>query len=85
MCVIWWRSSQVLSSPAHATDDRLETPLVFRLAEVVEAFFDQQVQRERQAGQPVGENAVVDIAATGKVAGQRRGRSHISRPQRAYW
>ena len=67
MCVIWWRSSHVLGSPPglhHA---------VLGLAEQVQPALGQKVQRQRQSGQPVGQNAVVDVAAGGVVAGQRRG------------
>jgi len=43
---------------------------IFRLAKVVKAALRKQVQRQRQAGQPVTENAIVNIAASGVVAGQ---------------
>ncbi len=46
---------------------------VFGLAEAVKAALDKQVERERQASEPISENAVVDIAAGGEVTGQRRG------------
>ena len=67
MCVSWWRSSQAAQLAL-----RLHHP-VFGLAEVVQPALGQQIQRQRQPGQPVGQNPVVNVAATGKVAGQLRG------------
>jgi hypothetical protein len=45
---------------------------VLRLAEMVQPLLHEQVQRQRQPRQPVAQNAVVDIAATGEITGQRR-------------
>ena len=45
---------------------------VFRFTKKVEAALEEQIQRERQAGQPVGKDPVVDVAAGGEVASQRR-------------
>ena len=39
---------------------------------MVEGALGGKVEREREAGQAVGEDTVVDIAATGKVSGQGR-------------
>ncbi len=65
MWVSWWRSSQVLSSPGSLHK------VVFRLADQIQRPLGQQIQRQRQPGQPVTQNAVVNIAAGGVVAGQR--------------
>ncbi len=46
---------------------------VFRFAEQIEAALDEQVEGERQTGSAIGEDAVVDVAAGGEVAGQGRG------------
>jgi hypothetical protein len=48
------------------------TTRFFRLAEEIEPALDQKIQRERQPGQPVGQNAVMNVAAGGVVAGQGR-------------
>ena len=45
---------------------------VFRLAEKIETALDKQIERERKAGDAIGEDAVVDVAAAGVVPGQRR-------------
>ena len=45
---------------------------VFGLAEMVEPLLGKKIQSERQSCQPVGQNAVVNVAAGGEVAGQRR-------------
>ena len=46
---------------------------VFGLAEQIEAALDEEVEGKRQAGGAIGEDAVVDVAAGGEVAGQGRG------------
>ena len=46
---------------------------VFGLAEMIESALGEEVEGERQAGEAIGEDAVVDIAAGGVVAGERRG------------
>ncbi len=45
---------------------------VFRLAEVIETALGEEIEGERQAGEAIGENAVVNVAAGGVVAGERR-------------
>ena len=45
---------------------------VFRFAEQVEAALEQQVQGEGKAGQAIGQDAVMNVSAGGKVAGQGR-------------
>ena len=95
MWVSWWRSSHVLNRgrrpvrrPRRVRAGALAGGLhhaVFRLAEQVESALGEEIQRERKAGGPVGEDAVVNVAAGGEVSGQGRGLFHISRPQRAYW
>ena len=67
MCVIWWRSSHVLSSPP-----LLLHHAILRLAHEIEPALGEKIQRQRKPGQPVGQNAVVNVAAGGVVAGQRR-------------
>ncbi len=46
---------------------------VFGFAQQIEGAFRKQVQGQRQSGQPVRQDAVVNVAAGGKVAGQGRG------------
>ena len=43
---------------------------IFRLAEMIETTLDEKIDRERKAGDPVGEDAIVDIAAGGVVTGE---------------
>jgi len=46
---------------------------IFRLAKEVDGALSEEVEGERKAGEAVGEDAVVNVAAGGEVAGQRRG------------
>jgi hypothetical protein len=46
---------------------------VFRFAEVVEGALGEVVEGEREAGEAIDENAVVDVAAGGVVAGDGGG------------
>ena len=66
--------AQLLTS--HHDEDLSPDPLhhpVFGLAEEIECALGQQIQSQRQPREPVGQNAVVNVAAGGVVAGQRRG------------
>ena len=45
---------------------------ILRLAREIEPALGQKIQRERKPRQPVRQNAVVNVAAGGVVAGQRR-------------
>ena len=51
---------------------RLLYDAILRLAHEIKPALGQKIQRERKPGQPVRQNAVVNVAAGGVVAGQRR-------------
>ena len=42
-------------------------------AKEIESALEEQVEGERKAGEAIGQNAVVNVAAGGVVAGERRG------------
>ena len=54
--------------PARGLDDS-----VFRLAKVIKAALDEEIDGERKSGNAVGEDAIVDVAAGGVVASERGG------------
>jgi len=56
------------SLPGRRLDDA-----IFRIAKVIEAALANQVESKRKASNPVGEDAVVNVAAGGVIAGEGRG------------
>ena len=68
----WWRSSHVLSSGTAALACGLHDAF-FGLAEQVEAALGEEIEREGKAGGAPGEDAVVNVAATGEVSDEGRG------------
>jgi hypothetical protein len=45
---------------------------IFRLAECVEGSLEKQIESEREAGEAIRKDAVVDVAAAGVIARERR-------------
>jgi hypothetical protein len=45
---------------------------IFGLPKVVKAALGEQIERKRETGDAVGEHSIVDVAATGVIAGERR-------------
>ena len=46
---------------------------IFGSAKEIESALEEKIESERKPGEAIGENAVVDVAAGGVVAGKRRG------------
>ena len=59
--------------PGAELDAALLNDTIFRIAKKIECPVDEEIECERESGEPVGENAIVNVAAGGVVAGEGRG------------